>query len=212
MRVAISRKLLAVGGLAIAGLLAGAITMTDLAGEAGAQDAVKKPVEKPAPPQAQAPTAPSGPKRTENIVYDNWIVNCRDAAARSGDRNGDRSGNRVCSATLRVVNDQNRQAVLIWEIGNDATGKPVFALRTPLGVLMRPGVVVTIGQGKPRKVDFALCDTHGCEAAAPFDPVLAKEMTAASEANVVFTAINGQAVSISFPLKGIGPALAEIGS
>lgn len=150
----------------------------------------------PAKPEASAP------QRTETIVYDNWTVTCHDSLSKDAKR--------VCSANLRVTNNQTRQNVLIWEIGNDATGKPTFALRTPLGVMIKEGVQLTLGTGKPRKVDYVLCDTRGCEAAAPFDAALSRELTAASEASVVFVATNGQPISLKIPVKGIVEALPSL--
>jgi len=150
----------------------------------------------PAPaPAANTPAAPAAPPRTETVVYDNWTVTCRDTIVKDAKR--------TCSATLRVTNNQTRQNVLILEISNDAAGKPTFAIRTPLGVMIKEGVQIAVGNAKPRKVDFALCDTRGCEAAAPFDVGFSRDLSAANEASVTFMAMNGQPVTLKIPLKGI---------
>ncbi|MFK8250857.1 invasion associated locus B family protein [Ancylobacter terrae] len=156
---------------------------------------------KPAQP-APAPAATSpGPQRTETIVFDNWVVTCRDTVGKTGKP--------ICSTSLQVTNNDTRQTVLLWQIGQDDAGKPVFALRVPLGVRIKDGVQFTIGAGKPRKADFVLCDNRGCESAGPLDEALIRELSAGAggEALVVFTATNGQAVNLKIPLKGIDKAL-----
>ncbi|MCX5481597.1 invasion associated locus B family protein [Kaistia geumhonensis] len=154
----------------------------------------------PPPKPVEAPkAAASAPRRTETVVYDNWTVTCRDGATKNAARS--------CSASLRVINNKTQQNLVIWEIGNDATGKPAVALRVPLGVLTRPGVVLTIGSGKPRKFDYVMCDRQGCEAAGPFDNALARELGAAAEASVTIVATNGQPIAFKVPLKGIAQAV-----
>ncbi len=147
---------------------------------------------------APAPAA-SSPRRTETIVYDNWTVTCHDSLSKDAQRS--------CAANLRIVNNKTQQNLLVWEIGNDATGKPTFALRVPLGVLTRPGIVLTVGAGKPRKIDYVLCDPKGCEAAGAFDNTLSRELGGATEATVTFVAVNGQAIALKVPLKGITEAV-----
>ncbi|HWJ75118.1 MAG TPA: invasion associated locus B family protein [Kaistia sp.] len=141
----------------------------------------------------------SAPKRTETVVYDNWTVTCNDTLSKDAKRS--------CAANLRIVNNKTQQNLLVWEIGNDAAGKPTFALRVPLGILTRPGIVLTVGAGKPHKIDFVLCDPQGCEAAGAFDNALSRELGAASEATVTFVATTGQAIALKVPLKGIAEAV-----
>lgn len=160
-----------------------------------------------APSSAQAPAAqpsPAGPPRTETVVYENWTVTCRD--------NLSKGAKKICSANLRIANNQTRQNILIWEIGNDAAGKPIFALRTPLGVMIKDGVQLTIDAGKARKVDYILCDANGCEAAGLFDAALSRELAGGSEASVGFMMTNGQPVRLKVPLKGAAQALVALRS
>lgn len=177
------RTIRAAGAVIVAGVLL-----------AGASAEAQTPTPKPAP-KAEA----SAPRRTETVVYDNWTVTCRDGATRDAAR--------ICSANLRVINNKTQQNLVVWEIGNDAAGKPAVALRVPLGVLTRPGVVLTVGSGKPHKFDYVLCDRQGCEAAGPFDNALARELGAAAEASVTIVATNGQPIAFKVPLKGIAQAV-----
>lgn len=151
-----------------------------------------------APPQA-APAAPAAPERTETIVYGNWVVTCRDTVGKSSKRN--------CSALMRITNKKTQKSVFIWQIGSDKDGKPVMAMRTPLGVRVQQGIDITIGKGKPRKVGFVVCAQRGCDARGPFDDALAKEMAAGTEATAAFVLADGKTVNIKLPLAGIDKAL-----
>ncbi len=140
------------------------------------------------PAQPAAPAQPSAPVRTETIVYDNWVVTCRDTVGKSSKRN--------CSAVMQISNKKTKQSVFVWQIGQDNDGKPVFAVRTPLGVRVQEGVQLTVGTGKPRKVDFVLCEQRGCDARGPFDDAFAKELVAGSEATAAFVLADGKTVNL----------------
>ena len=166
----------------------------------------QKPVaQKPAATQAAAqgqpaaPAQPTAPVRTETIVYDNWVVTCRDTVGKSSKRN--------CSAVMQISNKKTKQSVFVWQIGQDNDGKAVFAVRTPLGVRVQDGVQITVGNGKPRKVDFVLCEQRGCNARGPFDDAFAKELVAGTEATAAFTLADGKTVNLKLPLNGIDKAL-----
>ncbi len=163
------------------------------------------PAQKPAAAQAAtqgqpaAPAQPTAPVRTETIVYDNWVVTCRDTVGKSSKRN--------CSAVMQISNKKTKQSVFVWQIGQDNDGKAVFAVRTPLGVRVQDGVQLTVGNGKPRKVDFVLCEQRGCNARGPFDDAFAKELVAGTEATAAFTLADGKTVNLKLPLTGIDKAL-----
>lgn len=152
-----------------------------------------------APAQPGAPAQPTAPVRTETIVYDNWVVTCRDTVGKSSKRN--------CSAVMQISSKKTKQSVFVWQIGQDNDGKPVFAVRTPLGVRVQEGVQLTVGAGKPRKVDFVLCEQRGCDARGPFDDAFAKELVAGSEATAAFVLADGKTVNLKLPLTGIDKAL-----
>ncbi|MCK0197154.1 invasion associated locus B family protein [Ancylobacter sp. 6x-1] len=186
----------------VLGLLAGALAGPALAQTGPAKPPAGKPTtEKPAAPPA-APAQEAPPVRTETVTYGNWTATCRDRVGAVSQR--------TCSAILRITNTKSRQDVLIWEIGNDAANNPVTALRTPLGVMVKEGVSIALGSGKPRKLDYVLCDARGCEASGPFDAGFARELGAATEAAVSFTPINSKPVTLTIPLKGIADALAAL--
>ncbi|MDF2998880.1 MAG: Invasion associated locus family protein [Xanthobacteraceae bacterium] len=154
------------------------------------------------PAQAVAPAQPSTPVRTETIVYDNWVVTCRDTVGKSSKRN--------CSAVMQISNKKTNKSIFVWQIGQDQDGKAVFGVRTPLGVKVQEGVQLSVGTGKPRKIDFVACAQNGCDARGPFDDAFAKELVAASEATAAFVLADGKTVNLKLPLTGIDKALPAI--
>ena len=148
---------------------------------------------------AQAKPADGAPVRTETVVYENWIVTCRDRV--------EKSSKKICAATLKVSDTKSKRDVLVWQIGQDDAGAPTFAFRVPFGVRVKEGVSVVVDSGKPRKVDYVTCDNRGCEAAGPLDAAFGKELLGGRQATVTFTLINGRPVSLKVPLNGIAKAL-----
>jgi invasion protein IalB len=154
---------------------------------------------------AQTPAAPAkpaestAPVRTETIVYDNWVVTCRDRV--------EKSSKRVCSASMQITDSKSKRVILVWQIGQDPAGVPTYLVRTPLGVRLKDGVQITAEGGKPRKVDYAACDQRGCEAVGPFEDAFGKELSGAREATATFMLANGNTVNVKLPLTGIAKAL-----
>lgn len=149
---------------------------------------------------AQAQPKSEAPVRTETVVYDNWVVTCRERV--------EKSAKKFCTATMKVTDNKTKRDVLVWQFGQDKAGAPVFALRVPFGVQVKDGVSVTVDAGKPRKADYVSCGGRGgCEAAAPLDAAFTRELSAGKQATVTFVLANGRAVNLKVPLNGIAKAL-----
>lgn len=147
----------------------------------------------------QAPAAAKAPVRTETTVFDNWVVTCRASI--------EKGAKKTCVATMKVTESKSKKAVLIWQIGQDKLGAPTYLLRTPLGVRLKDGVQITIGKGKPRKLDYASCGRTGCEAIGPFEDAFGKELMTAKEVVASFVLSNGQTVNVTLPITGVDKAL-----
>jgi invasion protein IalB len=150
---------------------------------------------------AAAPPAPV-PVRTEIWNFDSWSTTCHEFEDKK----------KVCSAQLQVtqVNNNTRNVVLAWTIGLDAEKHAISLLQTPTGVSIAPGVEVKLGKAAPRKVPFTMCDNGRCTATLAMDRNLVRDMTAASEAEVVIYAPNGAGVQFKFALKGFEKAYAQL--
>lgn len=152
-----------------------------------------------APAAPPAPNAAKAPVRTETTVFDNWVVTCRSSI--------EKGAKKTCVASMKVTESKSKKTVLLWQIGQDKAGVPTYLLRTPLGVRLKDGVQITIGKGKPRKVDYASCGRGGCEAIGPFEDAFGKELTTAKDVVASFVLSNGQTVKVTLPMAGIDKAL-----
>lgn len=155
---------------------------------------------KPAPAQ----TAPQpGPQRSETIVHDSWTTTCID--------HGDPKA-KVCSATLQIIEKQNRQVLFAWVIGR-TNGVLTSFFQTPTGVQIQRGVDLKLGDFKPRNANYVICVTQRCEAAISMDGALVKEAMKSLDGNAVasITLVDGRTVNFTMPLKGLDKALAVVG-
>ena len=161
----------------------------------------------PAAPKA-APAAPSGPVRTEQIAYDSWTVVCRDTA--------DGKTKKVCSATLPMQMEQQNKRVNLgaWVIGHNNEGAMLSVLQTPqidIGVLIAKGVELKLGEAKPRKIDYVMCNPQRCESMMTMDDATIKEMVAAASVVLTIWKADGGEFTINIPsIKGIDKAIAAV--
>lgn len=146
--------------------------------------------------QGQAAPAAAQPQRVETTVHDSWTVTCQDTAEKKN----------ICTAVLRVADNQSGNVVLFWAIGKDVNGKLTAVMQTPTGVQLAPGVVLKLGK-TDRKMTYVTCSPRQCEATAPFDASFHKELNAAEEATAVITLMDGRTAEFKFPLKGSASAL-----
>jgi invasion protein IalB len=159
------------------------------------------PQAQPAPQAESEPQAPR-PVRTEILNFDNWTLTCVEYA--------EARGKQTCAATLQMVQAKSRQVLLAWTAGLGGDGRPVLTIQAPTGILIAPGVEVTLGKAKPRRIAFASCDTGHCTASAPLDEALVRELSAADVAEVDIQAMNGNNVQFKLPIKGFDKAYAGL--
>jgi invasion protein IalB len=158
------------------------------------------PQAQPAPAPAEA--EPPRPIRTEILNFDNWTLTCVEYA--------EARGKQTCAATLQMVQAKSRQVLLAWTVGIGGDGRPVLTIQAPTGILIAPGIEVTLGKAKPRRIAFTSCDTGHCTASTPLDDALVRELGAADMAEVDIQAMNGNNVQFKMPIKGFEKAYAGL--
>lgn len=154
--------------------------------------------------QAKQPANPDAPHRTETTVHDSWTATCHDR----GDAN-----QRVCTATLQVVDKERRQVLFSWIIGRVPKGALTSVFQVPTGVQIQPGVSLKLGQFTARKADYSICLPQRCEASLVMDERVVREAVASSQDNAVvtITLVDGRQVTFTVPLKGLDKSLALVG-
>jgi len=152
-------------------------------------------------PRQTPPTAAPVPVRTEILNFENWTVTCREF---------EDPKKRDCSAFLRVTRANTNQTLFTWTVGLDATKGPTATINTPTGVLIAPGVELQLDKTPVRKVPYIACDSSQCSATMPVDSILVRDMIAASNAELAFTAVNGSKLQFKFPINGFARAYAAL--
>jgi invasion protein IalB len=191
-------------------LALGAFLITVQGSAAQTPPAPKQPAKATKSTPAEPEKAPSSPVRTETIAYDSWTVSCRDTA--------DGKTKKVCTAVLPMaVQEQNRQVSLgNWILGRNTEGALVTLVQTPqidIGVLIAKGIELKLGNGKPRKINFVVCNPQRCEGSTPMDDAFTKELLGggSGEAVITFWKADGAEFAIKIgSIKGIDKAIAAI--
>lgn len=85
-----------------------------------------------------------------------------------------------------------------------------IVLRVPLGIKLMSGVQITIDKEPPVTVALHHCRSTGCIALFVLDPGLKNKLEAGHQAQVTFTALNGQAIGVPISLSGITAGLKHL--
>ena len=154
----------------------------------------------PAAPAQQEPNQPPQqiPTKTEIFNFENWVVTCNEFAE------GPRT--RVCSALLRILQQNTNQVVFSWTLAMDSNKQMVTVMETPTGVAIPPGVELRIGKSQARKIPFASCESGRCVAIATMDANLLREMTTSATAEAVIQGSQGNTVQFNIQMKGFDKA------
>lgn len=150
---------------------------------------------------AQEQQAPPRPVRTETFNFDNWTVSCAEFEAPQPRR---------CAATLRVVQEQSKQVIFAWTISVAGDKKLTGALVTPTGVQILPGIDLTLGKAKPRKVAYTSCTPQQCAGILPVDEAIVRDAGQSDNAEATIQMVDGRSIKFTFPVKGIDKAVAQL--
>lgn len=195
-----------VSALALLTLVA-AIPSTAAVAQAQKPTPPKASVSPPAPPPNASAATPTPPpvkiRRTEIDVVDNWTVTCTETDQPNPVRH--------CSADLKITQTENnvQRIVFTWIIGSQ-NGKLLSVLSMPAGVLIEPGVQISIGGKEVKKVGYSLCQPDHCEAVIPMDEAIIKDLSGAEITDVSVNAVNGNSVKFTVNMKGFKEALADV--
>ncbi|MFC0283343.1 invasion associated locus B family protein [Camelimonas abortus] len=146
--------------------------------------------------QQQAPQPPAGPVvvsvKPEPSQAD-WTKVCgKDPVA----------GREICYTTRDFVSDQGQPvlAVAVYDVKGEQQKMMRFLL--PLGLLLQPGIRVTIDQGQPIEGRYALCFPNGCFAEAQIKDSDVAAMKKGQNLNVSVQNQAANVVTFQVPLAG----------
>lgn len=150
----------------------------------------------PAQDDSQSP----GQERPDSEVkrYQDWAVECRQPQS---------TGEEVCIMFQRQVLDNGRTLLLMTVRQTAEHPEPLAILQLPLGVLLQPGVSISVDNGEPRELAYTLCNNDGCVALFPLDGGMKEALMKGMEAQVVLTTADGREVTVDVSLSGFSAAL-----
>jgi invasion protein IalB len=168
-------------------------------GGAPAQPAPAQPAQPaPASPPAAEASPPPQPWRTEILNFDAWSVTCQEFR--------EPRPRKVCQAQMQVVRQGTQQIVLSLAVLADDKGVWRAAIGTPTGVAIQPGVDVAVTGAAARKAIYETCEPTRCVAALALDDKTVKDFAAAPQLEATVVTNVGQAVKLTFPMKGFDKA------
>lgn len=109
-----------------------------------------------------------------------------------------------------MLKENDRRVMLVAVTYPAGKPDPVVILTLPLGILLPPGIALTIDGGKARRYQVDRCLTSGCKAAFVLDPELLVRFKAGIRADVTIQDGNRAPVTLPVSLVGFTAALRSL--
>ncbi len=147
--------------------------------------------------------APAAEKTAEQKLpegveqFKDWIKEC--------EKLKDPKGKEIelCQISQTLVNKEINQPMLKVAAGYVPGKKEaVMIITLPLGVILPPGVQLTVGEGKAARVPITTCLPQGCQAGAQLDNEFTARLKKGSKMIVTFIGPDGKQVNAPISLSG----------
>lgn len=162
-----------------------------------------KPQAAPALQVAQEDTSATPTVTTTTTTHGGWTVGCTQA--------GDPAV-KTCTATFRVFDKQTNQNLLVWILGHNREGQLLAEFLTATEVMVQPGVVLMLDDGKPVKADYVECSARGCKARLLLTDDVVGQMKKAKKARIDMTRLDGKVIQFGIDIPGTDLALRDLGA
>ena len=114
-----------------------------------------------------------------------WLVNCdTQLAAPAG-----------CFAQFSYVDGKTRKPVVTWTLGFNRAGELLSEFRSPIDVMIEPGVTAYFWDNRPEKTNYVSCRTDGCLSRTRISRTLLDNLKTDPEVTFVITNADGKEVS-----------------
>lgn len=157
-----------------------------------------------APPAAT--TADAGPAAAAPAVkaerIGDWFLVCP----------ADGADKAKCVVQQQLRAPDGKQVVMVWTMHTDDKGVVHVLWQMPAGLDVPHGMILDIGDGKPKTVPFSGCDAKSCAVEVQLVPEYLGKIEAAKaiSATVQPAATNVRPVRLGLSAKGLGDALARL--
>lgn len=167
-----------------------------------AEDAAPKEKAESAAPAAEK-TAQKLPEGMEQ--FKDWIKEC--------EKLKDPEGKEIelCQISQTLTNTEINQPMLKVAAGY-VPGKEdaVMIITLPLGVILPPGVQLTVGEGKAARVPITTCLPQGCQAGVQLDKEFTARLKKGSKMIVTFLGPDGKQINAPISLSGFTAGIDSI--
>ncbi len=130
--------------------------------------------------------------------HQDWAVECRPAPESEAE---------LCVMFQRQVLEDGRTLLLMTVRRTTEHPEPVAILQLPLGVLLQPGVSISVDGGEPRELSYTLCNNDGCIAVFPLDGGMKEALKQGMTAEVLVVTADNREVTVDVSLSGFSAAL-----
>ena len=137
--------------------------------------------------------------------FNDWIKEC--------EKLKDPEGKEIelCQISQTLVNKEIDQPMLKVAAGYVPGKKDaVMIITLPLGVILPPGVQLTVGEGKAARVPITTCHPQGCQAGAQLDKEFTERLKKGDKMIVTFLGPDGKQVNAPISLSGFTAGLESI--
>lgn len=172
-------------------LKSAAIILGCIAASATALPASAQTQEQPAEKQ----NLPDSTKRVQETIGD-WGIDCSE---RAGER-------KRCKMMQQIANAKTMKAIVTWLIGRDGQGKPAMSIQTPPGILLPPGLTLSIDGKMTITLPYRTCTQQVCEAVHPLTGEIIEALKSGKAAKVTVSPLEGEPRSFEMSLRGFTAA------
>jgi invasion protein IalB len=117
----------------------------------------------------------------------------------------------ICQISQTLTNTEINQPMLKVAAGYVPGKKDaVLIITLPLGVILPPGVQLTVGEGKAARVPVTTCLPQGCQAGAQLDKEFTERLKKGDKLIVTFIGPDGKQVNAPISLSGFTAGLDSI--
>lgn len=111
-----------------------------------------------------------------------------------------------CSMFQSRIRAQDKRLALLWTISAGDDGRLIQALTVPVGISIKEGIRLFIGDGDPETLGYDVCGPRVCIARADLGQELAATIKGAGKASASYVLGNKQLMQVNFDLDGFGEA------
>jgi len=168
-----------------------------------AEEAASKESAEAAAPAAEKTAEQKLPEGVEK--FKDWIKECEKI------KNPEGKEIELCQISQTLTNTEVNQPMLKVAAGYVPNKEDaVMIITLPLGVILPPGVQLTVGEGKAARVPITTCLPQGCQAGVQLDKEFTERLKKGTKLIVTFLGPDGKQINAPISLSGFTAGIDSI--